>query len=43
MSEPRANEAAPRTGWVTFLSDYGLDDVFVGVCKGVIARILGEE
>ena len=26
-------------GWVTFLSDYGLDDHFVGVCKGVIARI----
>jgi S-adenosylmethionine hydrolase len=26
------------SGWVTFLSDYGLDDVFVGVCKGVIAR-----
>lgn len=25
--------------WVTFLSDYGLDDHFVGVCKGVIARI----
>jgi len=25
--------------WVTFLSDYGLEDVFVGVCKGVIARI----
>jgi S-adenosyl-L-methionine hydrolase (adenosine-forming) len=25
--------------WVTFLSDYGHDDVFVGVCKGVIARI----
>jgi Uncharacterized conserved protein len=24
--------------WVTFLSDYGLDDHFVGVCKGVIAR-----
>lgn len=24
--------------WVTFLSDYGLDDSFVGVCKGVIAR-----
>jgi hypothetical protein len=24
---------------VTFLSDYGLDDHFVGVCKGVIARI----
>jgi S-adenosylmethionine hydrolase len=25
--------------WVTFLSDYGHDDVFVGVCKGVIAGI----
>jgi S-adenosylmethionine hydrolase len=25
-------------GWITFLSDYGLDDVFVGVCRGVIAR-----
>src|SRR4051794_3056666 len=25
--------------WVTFLSDYGLDDVFVGVCKGVMAGI----
>src|ERR1700712_107314 len=25
--------------WVTFLSDYGLDDHLVGVCKGVIARI----
>lgn len=25
--------------WVTFLSDYGHDDVFVGVCKGVVARI----
>jgi len=25
--------------WVTFLSDYGHDDVFVGVCKGVIAQI----
>lgn len=24
--------------WVTFLSDYGLDDSFVGVCKGVMAR-----
>lgn len=28
--------------WVTFLSDYGLDDHFVGVCKGVIARIAPE-
>ncbi len=25
--------------WVSFLSDYGLDDHFVGVCKGVIASI----
>jgi S-adenosylmethionine hydrolase len=25
-------------GWLTFLSDYGLEDAFVGVCKGVIAR-----
>jgi S-adenosylmethionine hydrolase len=25
--------------WVTFLSDYGHDDVFVGVCKGVVAQI----
>jgi S-adenosylmethionine hydrolase len=32
---------APAGGydWVTFLSDYGVEDVFVGVCKGVIARI----
>jgi S-adenosylmethionine hydrolase len=27
------------SGWVTFLSDYGLSDHLVGVCKGVIARI----
>jgi hypothetical protein len=26
-------------GWITFLSDYGHDDAFVGVCHGVIARI----
>jgi S-adenosylmethionine hydrolase len=25
--------------WVTFMSDYGLEDNFVGVCHGVIARI----
>jgi S-adenosyl-L-methionine hydrolase (adenosine-forming) len=25
--------------WLTFTSDYGLDDVFVGVCKGVIAQL----
>jgi S-adenosylmethionine hydrolase len=30
------------SSWVTFLSDYGLDDHFVGVCKGVIARISPE-
>jgi len=32
---------APAGGydWLTFLSDYGLEDVFVGVCKGVIARM----
>lgn len=32
---------AATTGsrWVTFLSDYGLDDHLVGVCKGVLARI----
>ena len=24
---------------ITFLSDYGLTDVFVGVCHGVIARV----
>lgn len=29
-------------GVVTFLSDYGLDDDFVGVCHGVIARIAPE-
>jgi S-adenosylmethionine hydrolase len=25
--------------WVTFLSDYGLEDDFVGICHGVIARL----
>lgn len=30
--------ASARFRWVTFLSDYGLDDVFVGVCKGVMAQ-----
>ena len=33
-----AEDANPRFTWVTFLSDYGLDDVFVGVCKGVMAQ-----
>jgi S-adenosyl-L-methionine hydrolase (adenosine-forming) len=27
-----------RHEWISFLSDYGLDDVYVGVCHGVIAR-----
>jgi S-adenosylmethionine hydrolase len=30
---------AKRYDWVTFTSDYGLDDVFVGVCKGVVAQV----
>ncbi len=30
---------AQRFDWITFLSDYGLDDVFVGVCKGVMACV----
>src|SRR4029453_6844464 len=25
--------------WIAFLSDYGPDDNFVGVCHGVIARV----
>lgn len=33
-----AEDTVPRFRWVTFLSDYGLDDVFVGVCKGVMAQ-----
>ena len=35
---PAADQAAGYD-WVTFLSDYGHDDVFVGVCKGVVAGI----
>ena len=35
--DPRARDG--RLDWVTFLSDYGLDDHLVGVCKGVIGRI----
>jgi S-adenosylmethionine hydrolase len=35
----RATERRPAYDWVTFLSDYGLDDVFVGVCKGVMAQL----
>jgi S-adenosylmethionine hydrolase len=28
----------PRHQWISFLTDYGHDDVYVGVCHGVIAR-----
>ncbi|MCU1693054.1 MAG: hypothetical protein JWM64_2145 [Frankiales bacterium] len=28
--------------WLTFLSDYGYEDAFLGVCKGVIARTAPE-
>lgn len=28
----------PRQNWISFLSDYGHDDVYVGVCHGVVAR-----
>lgn len=36
-------ERAPAAALVvTFLSDYGLDDDFVGVCHGVIAQIAPE-
>ncbi len=34
-----AGSSGTRFDWVTFLSDYGLDDVFVGVCKGVMAQV----
>jgi S-adenosyl-L-methionine hydrolase (adenosine-forming) len=27
----------PRHQWISFLTDYGYDDVYVGVCRGVIA------
>ena len=29
---------APTPSWLTFLSDYGFEDPFLGVCKGMIAR-----
>ena len=31
-----------QTQWLTFLSDYGFEDAFLGVCKGVIARTAPE-
>ncbi len=30
------------TGWISFTTDYGLQDGFVAACKGVIARIAPE-
>jgi hypothetical protein len=30
------------TPWLTFLSDFGFEDAFLGVCKGVIARTAPE-
>jgi S-adenosylmethionine hydrolase len=38
MTAPTASSDR-SSDWVTFLSDYGLDDHLVGVCKGMIARI----
>jgi S-adenosyl-L-methionine hydrolase (adenosine-forming) len=37
MTDPTTTSV--RSDWVSFLSDYGLDDHLVGVCKGVIASI----
>ena len=33
---------AEQAKWLTFLSDYGFEDAFLGVCKGVIARTAPE-
>jgi S-adenosylmethionine hydrolase len=30
---------AEQASWLTFLSDYGYEDPFLGVCKGMVARI----
>jgi len=38
-SSKQRSSSKGRYDWLTFTSDYGLDDVFVGVCKGVIAQI----
>ena len=34
--------SAAAVKWLTFLSDYGFEDAFLGVCKGVIARTAPE-
>ena len=39
MPSQKPGSASRRYDWLTFTSDYGLDDVFVGVCKGVIAQL----
>lgn len=31
-----------RQGWISFTTDYGVEDPFVGICHGVIARIAGQ-
>src|SRR5438128_9425814 len=38
MRARRITAGAASTPIITFLSDYGLEDEFVGVCHGVIAR-----
>ena len=39
MPSKQNGSTSRRYDWLTFTSDYGLDDVFVGVCKGVIAQL----
>ena len=40
MADPGpADHPAAEACWLTFLSDYGYDDVQVGVCHGVVARL----
>ncbi|MFP5220024.1 MAG: S-adenosyl-l-methionine hydroxide adenosyltransferase family protein [Actinomycetes bacterium] len=38
MTSPVPPPSPSPSGWITFLSDFGLEDPFLGVCKGVIAR-----
>ncbi|OHV41914.1 hypothetical protein BCD49_01750 [Pseudofrankia sp. EUN1h] len=38
MTGAVGDTAARPVGWISFLSDYGLEDTCVGVCHGVIAR-----
>jgi S-adenosylmethionine hydrolase len=41
-SLPGTVPAAVSRPFITFLSDYGLEDDFVGICHGVIARVCPE-